>query len=156
MKVPVTAASRDRRSAESGNEGLLAFRGTVYPWQLDHMGHMNVMHYVNMFDQATWNLFAAVGLTASFLRGAGRGTAAVDQHLTYARELFPGDTVSVHSVMLEVKERSLRFRHTMRHDESGTTAATCVLKAVYIDSAARKSVALPTDIAARARELLAT
>ena len=24
------------------------YRGTVYPWQCDHVGHMNIMWYVGM------------------------------------------------------------------------------------------------------------
>ena len=34
------------------------YRGTVYPWQCDHVGHMNIMWYVGKFDEANWNLFA--------------------------------------------------------------------------------------------------
>ena len=39
---------------------LETYRGAVYPWHCDHMGHMNVMWHVGKFDEATWNLFAAV------------------------------------------------------------------------------------------------
>ena len=39
------------------------YRGTVYPWQCDHVGHMNIMWYVGKFDEANWNLFARLGLT---------------------------------------------------------------------------------------------
>ena len=31
---------------------LLTYRGTVYPWHCDHVGHMNVMWYVGKFDEA--------------------------------------------------------------------------------------------------------
>ena len=31
------------------------YRGTVYPWQCDHVGHMNIMWYVGKFDEANWN-----------------------------------------------------------------------------------------------------
>jgi acyl-CoA thioester hydrolase len=44
------------------------YRGTVYPWQCDHVGHMNIMWYVGKFDEANWNLFARLGLTPSYLR----------------------------------------------------------------------------------------
>ena len=41
--------------------GFLSYRGAVYPWQCDHMGHMNVMWYVGKFDEATWNFFSDSG-----------------------------------------------------------------------------------------------
>jgi hypothetical protein len=28
------------------------YRGTVCPWQCDHVGHMNIMWYVGKFDEA--------------------------------------------------------------------------------------------------------
>ena len=52
----------------------VTYRGVVYPWHCDHMNHMNVMWYVGKFDEATWNLFALVGLTRAVLRETGRCT----------------------------------------------------------------------------------
>lgn len=62
-------------------EPILTYRGTVYPWHCDHVGHMNVMWYVGKFDEATWNLLHHVGLTSSYLRSLNRGMAAVEQQL---------------------------------------------------------------------------
>ena len=41
----------------------ITYKGTVYPWQCDHIGHMNIMWYVSKFDEANWNFFATLGLT---------------------------------------------------------------------------------------------
>jgi acyl-CoA thioester hydrolase len=38
-----------------------SYRGTVYPWQWDHVGHMNIMWCVGKFDEANWNVFASSG-----------------------------------------------------------------------------------------------
>jgi hypothetical protein len=45
------------------SELALTYRGTVYPWQCDHLGHMNVMWYVGKFDEASWQLLATLGFT---------------------------------------------------------------------------------------------
>ena len=95
-------------------EPLLTYRGAVYPWHCDHMDHMNVMWYVGKFDEATWQFFSAMGLTASFLRQARRGMAAVDQRIAYKRELRAGDVVTIRSEVLEVKDKIIRFAHEMR------------------------------------------
>jgi acyl-CoA thioester hydrolase len=135
--------------------GLLeTYRGAVYPWHCDHMGHMNVMWYVGKFDEATWNLFAAMGVTAAFLRENRRGMAAVQQNITYRRELVAGDTVLVRSAFLEVREKLARFVHEMRHGETGELAAYCMLTGVYIDTDARKSCPFPSDILARGKSLV--
>ena len=135
--------------------GLLeTYRGVVYPWHCDHMGHMNVMWYVGKFDEATWNLFATMGVTAAFLRESRRGMAAVQQNISYKRELVAGDTLTVHSAFVEVRDKVARFVHEMRHGETGELAAICMLTGVHIDAEARKSCPFPPDILARGKSLV--
>jgi acyl-CoA thioester hydrolase len=116
------------------------YRGAVYPWQCDHVGHMNIMWYVGKFDEANWNMFARLGLTPSYLRQSGRGMAGVQQNITYKRELFAGDIVEVRSRLLELREKSIRFLHEMRNAETGEIAATCEITAVHLDRQAHKSM----------------
>ena len=117
------------------------------------MGHMNVTWYVGKFDEATWNLFSEVGLTAAFLRDMHRGMAAVQQNITYKRELLSGDVVAVRSAILEMREKVVKFVHEMRQAQTGDVAAVCILTAVHMDSKARKSTAFPAEFLARGREL---
>src|SRR5512139_2472063 len=113
------------------------------------------MWYVGKFDEATWNLFARVGLTPSYLRSSGRGMAAVQQNLTYKRELLAGDIIAVRSVLLEVREKSIRFRHEMTNAETGEIAALCELTGVHMDRQARKSIAFEDTIREAATRQLA-
>jgi acyl-CoA thioester hydrolase len=133
---------------------LVTYRGAVYPSQCDHMGHMNVMWYVAKFDEATWQLFAAVGLTPSRLRTESIGMAGVEQHIEYKRELYAGDVVTVSSTILEVKEKAIRFAHKMRNDGTGEVAARTVLVAVHLDAVTRRARALPSDVRDRAAAMV--
>ena len=130
------------------------YRGTVYPWHCDHMGHMNVMWYVGKFDEATWNLFAALGMTAAWLKTNGSGLVAADQRLAYLSELLPGETLVVRSAVLEVRSKTIRFVHHMHEASSDRLAAVCQLVGVHIDAQARKARALPEAFAASARARL--
>ena len=87
----------------------ITYKGTVYPWQCDHIGHMNIMWYVSKFDEANWNFFATLGLTPRYLREQHRGMAAVQQNISYKRELLAGDIVEVRSRVLEVGEKKPAF-----------------------------------------------
>ena len=136
------------------SEMPITYRGTVYPWHCDHMGHMNVMWYVGKFDEATWQFFAALGMTPSFLRDSHRGMAAVEQRIVYRRELHAGDTVTIRTEVLEVRDKSLRFAHEMRRDEDGEVAATPILTGVHLDTIARKAKPLPDPVKARAQALV--
>ncbi|NJO13557.1 MAG: thioesterase [Gammaproteobacteria bacterium] len=132
----------------------LMYRGTVYPWHCDHMGHMNVMWYVGKFDEASWQVFAAIGLTRGYLRVHNRSMAGVDQRISYRRELHAGDVVSVHSSVIEIRNSSLRFVHLMRDAVANHLIAATVLTAVHMDSTTRKSCAFADEIRAGAARLL--
>jgi acyl-CoA thioester hydrolase len=136
------------------SELVETYRGTIYPWQCDHMGHMNVMWYVGKFDEATWNLFAAAGVTAGFLKENRRGMAAVQQNITYRSELLVGETLAIRSAFLEVREKVARFVHEMRNAVTGEISAICVLTGVHTDSQTRRSCPFPPEIAERARKLV--
>jgi len=140
--------------APSMAESMITYRGVVYPWQCDHMGHMNVMWYVGKFDEATWQLLASLGATPSRLREEGFGLVAVEQHIEYKRELRAGDTLTVRSSVLEVKEKSIRFAHDMSNDQTGELAATMLVVGVCIDTAARRARALPHDVFERIASLV--
>ena len=98
MSVAAVAAAATARDASADPAGgaVETYRGAVYPWHCDHMGHMNVMWYTGKFDEATWQLFGLLGLAPAWLRANARGMAAVEQRTAYQRELGPGDTVVVH------------------------------------------------------------
>ena len=130
------------------------YRGAIYPWHCDHMGHMNVMWYVGKFDEATWNLFAEIGVTAKFLKDSRRGMVAVQQNITYKRELYAGETIAVRSAFLEVREKTAKFVHEMRNAVTGEISAICVLTGVHIDAQSRKSCPFPAEIVERGRGLV--
>jgi len=127
----------------------------VYPWQCDHMGHMNVMWYTGKFDEATWHLLALIGLTPAYLRDQKRGMVAVQQETTYKRELLTGDLITIHSGLLEVRDKVIRFYHEMLNAETRELAARTTLTGVHLDTETRKSCPFPAHIRERGLELLA-
>jgi acyl-CoA thioester hydrolase len=134
-------------------DDAITYRGVVYPWHCDHVGHMNVMWYVGKFDEATWNLFLRAGITPEYLRTHHRGMAAVDQHIEYQRELKAGDVVTVRSEILEIEGRKIRFRHEMRNEASGEVPAVTTILGVHMDTQARKACAFPPEVLEQARAL---
>jgi acyl-CoA thioester hydrolase len=134
-------------------ELIETYRGTVYPWHCDHVGHMNVMWYVGKFDEATWQLFAHLGVTRDVLVSTRRGMAAVEQRIAYKQEVHAGDILTVRSGIIDVRDKVLRFVHEMTHSVTGATCAVMLQTTVQIDSDKRKSVLLPDEVKARARAL---
>ena len=132
----------------------ITYRGVVYPWHCDHMNHMNVMWYVGKFDEATWNLLAMLGMTPSVLRETGLCMVAVKQEISYKRECVAGDTLTIRSGIIDVRERSVRFFHEMTNDGSGELAAVTILTGVQIDSTTRKSRPFTEEVRAHGQSLM--
>ena len=132
---------------------ITLWRGSCNQWDCDEMGHMNVRYYTAKYDEATLQLFGALGLTVAYFRDQDRGMAAVQQNTTYARELLAGDLVAITSEILEIGERKIQFRHTMVECLTGDIASTCQITGVHIDRTMRRSTAFPDHIRTKALEL---
>jgi acyl-CoA thioester hydrolase len=135
-------------------ELLLTYRGVVYPWQCDQMGHMNVAFYTAKFDEATWQMFGAIGITRDTIQDQQHGVAAVRQNLTYRRELKAGDLVSIRTAILEIHRQQIRFYHEMRDDLDSVLCATSLITGVYLDIQTRKPCPFPDEIIQRAGPLM--
>jgi acyl-CoA thioester hydrolase len=107
---------------------------------------MNIMWYAGKFDEANWNLFAAVGITPSYMRRENRGMAAVQQNIAYKREALAGDIVEVKSRVLKLTDKAMQFVHEMMNAETTELVALCELTGVHMDRLARKAVAFPPDL----------
>ena len=136
------------------SELFVTYRGVVYPWHCDHMGHMNVMWYVGKFDEATWQMFAAIGVTPAYIRANQRGVAAVRQVITYRRELRAGDLLTIRTGILEMNPKQIRFYHEMLNNESGEIAATTVITGIHMDTQDRKACPFPDELVERARGMI--
>ena len=135
---------------------LQTYSGVVYPWHCDHVGHMNVMHYMGKFDEATWFFFDRIGLTRDVLAANQRGMAAVEQRIAYQRELRAGDALLVETSVLEVRGQVLRVAHRMRTPDAAEISALMRQTTVHLDLARRKSTPLPDSVVERARPLVTT
>ncbi len=136
------------------NDLVTTHIGVVYPWHHDHMGHMNVQHYIAKFDEATWNIFAEIGMTKDFLEANDFAMAAVQQNITYRREMMAGDLVEIRSGFLEVGRRKCRFVHEMTNRTTGEITAVVECTGVGMNRATRRSAELPEDVRNRAEALL--
>ena len=135
-------------------ELITTYRGIVYPWHCDHMGHMNVMWYVGKFDEATWNLVSRFGATTAYMKENNRGMVAAEQRIAYRQELLAGNLIYIRSGMTEVHPKTILFFHEMINEENGEVAAITWLRGVQIDSKLRKACAMPDEMIAKAKTFI--
>lgn len=130
------------------------YRGFVYPWSMDHIGHMNVQFYTARFDEATWHFFARLGITPGFLKENKRGMVALDQRTQYKQEVLAGSLLHINTELLEIKRKTVRFLHRMINSETGQEVATTELVGAFLDAEVRKTTEFPQSVLDAAQALM--
>jgi acyl-CoA thioester hydrolase len=127
---------------------LFRWPETVLPAWIDYNGHMNVAHYVAVFDRATEAFMNSVGIDDAY-RKAGRSTFAVEQHIVYQRELHAEARIVVAVRLAGVDDKRVLLFHELSHAAEGWLAATCELLCLHVDFVARKAQPFPPELRAR-------
>lgn len=121
----------------------------------DANGHLNVRHYVGLFDDAEWVLFDGVDVGSDLAeRGIG-GIFALEQHLTYRREVLVDDEVSVHVRLLARTDRLLHLVSYLANHSHREVAASMEALDAYVDFGTRRLAPLPSPQSAALDGLIA-
>lgn len=123
-------------------------RKTIPEKYLDFIGHMNVMYYAHLFDQATFNFYKEIGFGKDYHTQSGKGSMALEQHTCYLAEVRAGESVTVRSRFLGYSEKTFHFMHFMIKDEGEELAATTEIIGIHVDMNTRRSSPIPEEIAA--------
>jgi acyl-CoA thioester hydrolase len=137
-------------------EWVHTFKGAVLASEYDVASHMNSRMYVSRFDQATWFLLHAIGVTPASIKQQNLRVAIVRQNYQFLEELRGGELVESKSGFLAVGEKYFRFLHQMYDDESGKMVATCDSVAVQASLESGKSVSLTPSLQEKAKRYLVT
>jgi acyl-CoA thioester hydrolase len=132
----------------------ITHRSTIQQWECDHMGHMNVRHYMAKFDDAAWTFLSMLGITNRYFEKNNAGVAAVDHHVTYKRELMPGDSVVIHTRLALLEGKKFKMVHEMSNGITGDEVATCELFGVHMDRNVRRAADFPDEILQNAQAFL--
>ena len=121
----------------------LLHKGIVHPWLCDVMGHMNVRHYMSMFDDASYQLLAeASGWYVGAEAWEGKGWADVNHSVDYLGELHAGALLEIHGGVTAIGTSSFTSHYLMTNKVTGEKAASLTAKVVYFDLQARCSMPL--------------
>lgn len=130
-------------------------RGVVEPDWVDYNGHLNVAYYHMAFDRATDVFLNRIGLGEHHLRSEGGSMFALEDHITYQRELLRAEPFRITLQLLDVDEKRIHYFQRLFHAEKRFLAATCEHLSIYVDMEKRCAAALPRAPRERLDALLA-
>lgn len=132
----------------------LTLEARVEPQFLDAMGHMNVSFYTHLFDKGVWAYFERHGLDRGYMQRERRGAFALEESTRYLAEVREGEALTVHTGLLDVRDRTLRLFQVMTAVDKGVRAAEREVVAAHIDFETRRTTLFPPDLASSLRSKL--
>ena len=124
-------------------------RDVVRPEWIDHNGHMNVGYYLVVFDFATDDFMAWIGLDGAHRREHDVTTFCLEAHVTYHREVRNGDPLRFTTVLLGHDAKRLHYIHAMYHATEGFLASTNELMSLHVSQATRRAAPMAASVLAR-------
>jgi acyl-CoA thioester hydrolase len=122
------------------------FKGAVLASEYDAEAYMNSHIYVSRFDQATWFLLHAIGVTPARMKRQRLRVAIVRENYQFLRELRGGELVAVKSGFLAIGRKYIRFVHQMVDCADERMVATSDCTAVFASLRSGKSIPLPPRV----------
>jgi acyl-CoA thioesterase FadM len=130
------------------------YRGTVFPWEVDMVGHLTVAYYFARLEDATLAALEAIGLGPSYMARERRGCLTVDCYVRYAQELRVGDILHVQSGVLAVDDEGVRLGHTFVNSDTGAVCTTVEQRTLHVQlGGGRARLSPEQQAAARARQV---
>jgi acyl-CoA thioester hydrolase len=130
------------------------FEMTIPPEWQDLNGHVNVQHYLGIYDRSGWPLMAWLGIDESRFKVDRIGFFDLEHHIWYLAEMHVGDVVTAHTRFYGRSAK--RFHGALfivnKTRESLASVLEFVTTGANLDT--RRSSALPEDVAERVGRLL--
>jgi acyl-CoA thioester hydrolase len=122
---------------------FLTYKGAVMTWECDSNGHMNVMYYINKFENAGRNLSLEMGV--SKIMSKEIGFVVVEQTIKYLREVFEDDLLFVESSLVNFSNKAMVMRHEMFNGITKDLVSTMDVVGVLFNKTNRKAIPIPKD-----------
>jgi acyl-CoA thioester hydrolase len=136
--------------------GLETWRGSVRPWHIDEMGHMNVRYYLAAASESLTGLAGALGMPRAFAKDSQATLRPREHHVRFLHEARLRAALHIECAILEMGETEAHILQVMLHSETREPAAAITSRVEHVT--AREMRPFPFSKATRrlAAELQAT
>jgi len=114
-------------------ESRVTYRGVVYPWQCDSMGHFTTRYYMAVFDDAAWHFLWEAGFDPHVMTQKKIGWADVHHEIEYLRELHEGQLFYIASKPVKVGNKSIVCQLELKTINDDETCARLTATSVQFD-----------------------
>jgi len=133
----------------------ILYQGIVPAEYLDVMGHMNVRHYLSLFDEAAWDFFVGFGMDQAYYESGQGGAFALQHFINYRAEVHHNDELTIRGRILGRSIKRVHFMLFIVNETQGKLAATLESLGSHADLIQRRTSPFPATIADNIDTILA-
>lgn len=111
----------------------------VQETHLDIFGHMNNARYLELFEQARWDLITQRGFGLDKIQRDGQGPIILEAHLRFIKELKQRDKIRISVECTEYKGKIGKLKQEMLNEKNEVCAELIVVMA-FFDLKSRKII----------------
>lgn len=130
-------------------------RVTIPPEYQDGNRHMNVRHYLTIFDEAGYPMYDRLGLQPEYLAANQYGGFDHEHHIHYLNEVLVGESVAIYVRMVARTLKRMHYLMFMVNESRGTLASIFECVNSFADLSVRRTAPWPPEIAAALDTLIA-
>lgn len=106
---------------------------------LDTLGHVNNAVYLQLFEEARWELISNRGFDLKYIQSSGLGPVILDIHIVYKQELTLRQRISIRTQLLSYEGKVGKMKQSMV-DQQGTTYCEALFTFALFDTRLRKII----------------
>lgn len=116
----------------------------IREFHLDTFGHMNNAAYLQVLEEARWELITSRGFGMDHIKKVGQGPVILEVNLKFLRELKLRESVIITTELLDYESKVGHLKQTIVK-ENGEVAAEAIFTISLFDTINRKIIPPTTD-----------
>ena len=115
---------------------------TILERHLDTFGHVNNAVYLEIYEEARWDIINQGGYDLNYIKKSGQGPVILEVNLKFLKELRLHQKITIKTLVIEYGGKIGKLKQWME-DASGTSFSEAIFTIALFDLKERKLI-LPT------------
>ncbi len=116
-----------------------SYEFTVDQGLLDEYGHVNNARYLNLYEEARWDILEKSGYGQEMVRKSRKGPVILEVNVRFSKELLPGQRIRIETSSRRKNYLIFYFDQVMINEE-GEVSSKAVFTSALFDLVKRKMV----------------
>ncbi|MCO6449190.1 MAG: thioesterase family protein [Caldilineales bacterium] len=123
-------------------------RFRVRHYECDPFGHVNHANYLRYMQETAFDASAAAGYSMAHYEGIDRLWWVRETDISYLQPLTYGDTVIVHTWVMDFRRFRSRRAYELRRESDGELVASAATDWVFLEASALRPTLIPSEMVA--------